>query len=273
MNSGDTVSGVIRVNLSKIDPTLANKLMATDTTVLDSNYLFVKYFKGLYITTDRVSGKGAIVSFNPSSLNTQMGLYYHNDTVDSLSFVYVYGTGMAYANHYTHDYTQGSAELQHQVLQKDTLIGLQQYYVQGLSGIKTIIKFPNIRKLARLGKIGINEAKFILPGKELKPYYGAPTTLNLLKITSDTSFSTLTDQNEGANYFGGTYDSTSNSYQFRITHYIQSLVSDTTQDDRGLLLYISGGTIYPNRFVFNGPEPVSDTLSRTKLELLYTKFN
>lgn len=272
-NGTDTVNGVIRVNLNKIDPTLANKLMATDTTDLDSNYLFINYFKGLYVTADLVSGKGALVSFNPASLNTQLGLYYHNDTVDSLSFYYVYGTGMAYANHYAHDYTKGSTELQQQVLQHDTTLGLQQYYVQGLSGIKTIIKFPNIRKLARLGKIGINEAKFILPGKEVNPYYGAPTTLTLLKITSDTSYSTLTDENEGTNYFGGTYDSLSNSYQFRITRYIQSLVSDTTQDDRGLLLYISGGTIYPNRFIFNGPEPVSDTLSRTKLELLYTKFN
>ncbi|MBN2616035.1 MAG: DUF4270 domain-containing protein [Bacteroidales bacterium] len=273
LGAADTVKGVIRVNLSKIDPGLANKLIQTDTTDLDSNYLFVKYFKGLYITSDLVSGKGAIVSFTPSSVNTQMGLYYHNDTVDSLSFFYVYGTGMAYANHYAHDYTKGSTELQQQVLQNDTVLGQQQYYIQGLSGIKTVIKFPNVKKLARLGKIGINEAKLILPGKEVLPYFGAPTTLTLLKIASDTSYSTLVDETEGSNYFGGTYDSISNSYQFRITHYIQSLVSDTTQDDRGLLLYISGGTILPQRFIFNGPEPVNDTLSRTKLELLYTKFN
>ncbi|MBN2637546.1 MAG: DUF4270 domain-containing protein [Bacteroidales bacterium] len=268
----DTLTGVIRINLSKLHPDLADKLINTDTTDLDSNYLFVKYFKGFYITADLVNGEGAIVSFSPSA-KSQLGMYYHNDTVDSLSFFYAYGIGMAYANHYEHNYTLANNELQQQVVNHDTLLGQQKYYVQGLSGLKTIIKFPNIKKLAREGKIGINEAKLILPGYELNTYYGAPATLTLLQIVSDTSYSTLVDANEGTNYFGGTYDSLSNSYQFRITHYIQSLVSDTTQDDRGLLLYISGGTVSPERFIFNGPEPVSDTVARTKLELLYTKFN
>ena len=273
LQGSDTIRGVVRINLSDISKDLGNKLLHADTTVLDSNYLFVKYFKGLYITSDLVSGDGAIVSFNPATTSTVMFLYYHNQDQDSLSATYLYGTGMAYANHYKHDFSQANADFVKQIVQKDTLLGQTKYYVQGLAGVKTIIKFPDLIKLAREGKIGINEAKLVLPGNEPQPYFKAPTQLSLLKIASDTSFSSLADQNEGATYFGGTYKASTNSYEFHITHYIQSLVSDTTQSDRGLLLYINGGTVYPERFVFNGMTPENDTLNRTKLELIYTKLN
>ncbi len=269
--AGDTLKKVLRINLSKLSNTLAEKLMQTDTTVLDSNLYFKQYFKGLYITASPVSSGGALAAFYPLSSYTALTLYYHNDSTDSLQFNYAITDSCALFNHYKHDFSTGSSEFVNQVVQKDTSLGEQQFYVQGLGGVETILKFPNLKNLARLGKtVSINEAKLVLPGFESTPTFGEPSSLSLIKIASDTSFSILNDQLEGGAFFGGSYNSSTNSYTFRITHYIQSMIQDTTQQNLGLILYVPNNAVTPQHFIFNGPKPVSDTLSRAKLELLYT---
>ncbi len=272
MAAGDTLKGVIRINLSKLSNALAEKLIQTDTMYLDSNYLFIHYFKGLYFTASQVNSGGALASFIPISTNTMLTLYYHNDSTDSLQFHYAISDSSAIFNHYDHIYSSGSPEFVNQVVQKDTLLGQKQFYLQGLGGIQTVLKFPNIKKFARMGRISINEAKLVLPGFEPKPYLGEPASLSLVQITSDTSYRILTDQMEGGTYFGGAYKASTNSYTFRLTHYIQSLVQDTTQQNNGLLLYVTNDAITPQRYIFNGHQPASDTLSRAKLEILYTKL-
>lgn len=268
----DTIKNVLRFSLSNLSKALGNQLLHADSTVLDSNAYFVKYFKGLYFKTNVVTSGGAIASFAPSTASTVLTLYYHNDSTDSLKSYYVINGSMAMFNQYEHDFHQGNPDFVNQVVNKDTLLGQVKYYVQGLGGLQTIIKFPNIKKFARLGHIAINEAKLVLPGFEPQPYWGAPSSLSLLKITSDTSYSVLIDQLGGGAYFGGSYKASTNSYVFRITHYIQSLIKDTTQQNRGLLLYIKNGAATPQRFIFNGPQQKIDTLARTKLELIYTKL-
>lgn len=271
MAAGDTLKGVIRINLSKLSNALAEKLIHTDTTYLDSNYLFIHYFKGLYFTADQANSGGALASFVPISTNTMLTLYYHNDSTDSLNFHYAVSDSCAIFNHYEHNFTSASPEFVNQVVQKDTLLGQKQFYLQGLGGIQTILKFPNIKKFARMGHISVNEAKLVLPGFEPQPYLGEPASLSLIQITSDTSYSILPDQLEGGSYFGGNYNASTNSYTFRLTHYIQSLIQDTTQQNVGLLLYVTSDATTPQRYIFNGPQPASDTLSRAKLQILYTK--
>jgi hypothetical protein len=123
-----------------------------------------------------------------------------------------------------------------------------------------------------MGRISINDAKLVLPGFEPQPYLGEPASLSLVQITSDSTYSILKDQMEGGTYFGGAYKASTNSYTFRLTHYIQSLIQDTTQQNNGLLLYVTSDAITPQRYIFNGNQPASDTLSRARLEILYTKL-
>ncbi len=269
----DTLTRVVRFNLSNLNTALGDKLLQTDTAALDSNAIFIKYFKGLYLKTDQVTSGGALPSFSSYTPSTALILYYHNDSTDSLHYTYYLNNTSATINQYQHVFSDGNSAFNKQIVQKDTLLGEVNYYTQGLAGVKTIIKFPDIKKLARLGLVGINEAKLILPGAEPQPLFGAPYKMSLIKILTDTSFQTLVDEAEGANYFGGAYKVSTNSYEFRITHYIQSLLKDTTKVQKGLILYIGNGVVNPKRFVFNGPKPVSDTLAKTKLEILYTKIN
>ncbi len=266
----DTVKGVVRFNLSRLSPALGNKLLRADTTVLDSTALFLNYFKGLYLTVDPANNIGALASFSVNSYKTYLTLYYHNDDKDSLQFNFVISPVTAHFNRYDHDYSIAEPDFIKQIVNRDTTLGQKRFYVQGLAGVQTIIKFPHIRDLNKLGKVGINEAKLILPGAESTPFLEPPAHLSLIKLNKDHTYSKLPDEDEGPDYFGGYYNSTTNSYSFRITRYIESLVKDSTKADYGLVLYVNSGAIDPKRFVFNGPEFKGDSTRRAKLDILYT---
>ncbi len=266
----DTVRGVLRINLSHLSTALGDKLLNADTAILDSNQLFMDYFRGLYLKVDKVNSGGALASFVTNTPKTSVILYYHNDEKDSLQYSYVLSSAMARINHYEHDFSNADPDFIKQVVNGDTALGQEKFYVQGLAGVKTVIKFPHVRDLNKLGKVGINEAKLILPGAESTPYLDPPPQLALIKIDSDSSYSKLPDENEGPDYFGGIYNSNTNSYSFRITRYIESLIKDSTAVDRGLVLFVKSGSVNPKRFIFNGPEFKGDSARRAQLNILYT---
>jgi len=266
----DTIRHVVRFNLSHISTALGDKLLNADTAILDSNELFMNYFRGLYIKVDPVSSGGALAAFITNTTRTVLTLYYRNDTADSLQYNYVMNSAMARINHYHHDFSQGDADFVKQVVDGDTTLGQKKFYVQGLAGVRVIFKFPHVRDLCKQGTVGINEAKLILPGAENTPYLDPPPSLTLVEITSDTTYSVLPDETEGSDFFGGVYDSINNTYTFRITRYIESLIKDSTLVNKGLALYVKNSSISANRFVFNGPEFSGDSARRAQLNILYT---
>ncbi|GMT45920.1 MAG: hypothetical protein IEMM0006_1752 [bacterium] len=270
LNKLDTLKNVLRINLSHLSNALGNKLLNADTTILDSNLLFMDYFRGLYLKTDPVSSGGALASFLTGTRKTILMLYYHNDTADSLTYAYVLSASTAKINHYRHDFNVADQAFKNQVINGDTTLGQKLFYIQGLAGVKSVIKFPHIRDLNKLGKVGINEAKLILPGAETPPFLGAPAELSLIRIKNDSTYAILPDESEGANYFGGKYNAADNSYSFRITHYIESLIKDSTKVDNGLVLFIKSGVLYPERFIFNGPQFAGDSTRRARLDIFYT---
>jgi len=83
----------------------------------------------------------------------------------------------------------------------------------------------------------------------------------------------MPDYNDGVSYFGGTYEAESNRYVFRITKYIQSVISDSTTVNYGLYLLVNAGSINPESFIFEGFKPSVDTADRMKLEILYTDLD
>lgn len=267
---GDTLPPMLRVNLSG-NPTLANKLLDASAADLENNNAFQEYFNGLYIVCDQVGSNGSILYFNLLETFSKLTIYYHNDSTDNLFFNFLINSNCAWVNKYEHDFTTGSSEFKQQVVNGDTALGKQQFYVQGLAGVRSIIKFPFVNNWNELGNVAVNEAKLFLTGSENPPYLGAPEQLVLFKINEDGTYTLLDDYvNNSINYFGGVYKSSSNQYQFRITQYIQDRISNPNEPDYGLYLNVFGSSINPQRFIINGDQPVSDTVSKLRLEIVYT---
>ncbi len=269
----DTVSAALRINLSNINPGLADYLINIDTVLMDSNDVFIDYFKGLYVTTDQVTDGGSLVNFDLFSNSSKITLYYHNDEEDSLDFDYPITVITQYASKYEHDLTVGSPDFVQQVVQEDTALGNNKFYVQGIAGVASVIKFPNMKSWNDIGNIAINEAKLVLPGNTEDTLYSPPVKLALASISPDGTYDFVPDESSGSDqYFGGEYKASTRSYTFRITRYLQSLIDDPTVENNGLYLIVRGGSIYPNRFVFNGTAPESDT-TKLHLEIIYTELD
>lgn len=265
----DTIPPVLRLNLSDINPELGQKLLDADSADLENTETFREYFAGLFVQSQAITEEGTIIYFGLTSQYSMLSLYYQNDEEDSLRYDFIITSATAAVNKYEHDYNSASSDFQAQILNGDTAKGQQQFYVQGYGGVQSLIKFPHVKDWAKKSNVAINEAKLILPGYDGDEFFGAPGQMSLLSINDDGEGEPLIDQAEGDAYFDGFYNKSSNSYEFRITRYIQSLISDTTLPNKGLYLYVFGGSVHPERFIFKGNDMDADSTG-IKLEILYT---
>ena len=266
----DTIKGIIRINLSSRSEALGNKLLNAPADAMEEIESFQQYFKGLYLITEPVDSKGVMLYFDLPSHFSNLTIYYRNDEQDSLKYQYPITITCARINRFEHNYFFADPSFKQQILEGDTTLGNEKVYAQGFSGVKTVITIPFIRNFKKLGTIGINEAILELPGAPDNDFFDAPDRMALVQRLEDGVYDLLPDQIEGEEYFGGRYNASQNKYEFRITRYIQSLLLDSTVVNNGFYLFTTGGSVDPSRFIFNGPHPSSDTLSRMRLKIVYT---
>ncbi len=275
--NGDTLDPMIRIRLSDLSTELMDRLIHADSSDLDSNVSLKKFFKGLYLIGDPVASGGAVSYFSLTSTNSFLRLYYKNDEEDSLYYTFYITSGDEHYNVFNHNnYQNADPVFVSQVVQKDTLLGTNTLYMQSMCGVKTRIRFPNLINYPDfLGKnIVINEAKLFLTGTETPTIYTPPAQLALVSDDGDGSYTILNDQLEGSSYFGGTYKSSVNEYQFRLTRYVQDmLINGKGRDDYGLLLFVVGASGKADRWIFNGTNPETDTLKPLRLQIVYTVVN
>lgn len=267
------VGAIQRFDLGAYNPNLGNKLLSADTSIMSNTNEFRDFFKGLYLITEPIQQDGILLRFDLVDIKSGLILYYKNDTVDSLSYKYGVSAITPRVSRYENNYLNAASDFKAQTLYGDTALGAQKFYTQGFSGVRGIIKFPFLREWARRGNIGLNEAKLVFTGFEAEPYQDPPAALLLVKANEDGTQSILEDQYEGESYFDGVYRSSSNEYIFRITNHLQSLIADTNLVDYGLFVYPNASSINPKQFIFNGNQPVNDTVKPFRLEIVYTDFN
>jgi len=240
------------------------------------NDAFKAYFKGLFITADDARGLGHLVYLGINKSTTSgVYFYYHNDTETSQTFRLLVEDDCARANQFNHrNYSNASAQIRNQVINHDTALGANQLYLHPGGGINTYVKFPKVREQFKNRRVVINRAELVITNliPNMKGFY-VPLQITMAANSSTGTYLFLPDDaiTEGADYFGGVYSSTTNEYRFRITRYIQHLIN-STDDDYGLTMFISGRAIYGNRLIFAGYHP-NISLSKSKpfrLELSYT---
>jgi hypothetical protein len=271
----DTLLPHLRINMGELTSELITKLLSIPSDTMATNESFLNYFYGLYITVEPVNSQGQVIYFDLLSSITRMTMYYHNDSDDSLAFAYVINSNCARFGHFDHDYSFADASFKAQVLDKDTTLGNQTCYVQSLAGVKTFLRFPNLRNYYANGKIAVNEARLFIKGYEIDPYLQAATNLIMVKKTDTGGYAILEDQLEGSDYYGGDYNEDDNGYWFRITMTVQDLMrADTLVNDNGLEIYMSGGAVNAERILLTGTDPQSPALpeDRFRLVITYTKL-
>jgi hypothetical protein len=268
----DTLPPTLRINLSNIYPDLGEKILNADSNDLSNNENFIKFFKGLYIVAGEVTNSGSIFTIDFTAHGSKLALYFSNDEEDSLLYnFYVAATASPRINTYKHNYSIGSQDFVQQVVNGDTLLGGQKFYIQGLGGVKAIIKIPDLRQNDSIdfSKVAINEVKLFLPGIKKSDY--PPEKLALVRVLEDGSYAPMTDEYEGVAYFGGDYEEGSNRYVFRISRFVQKLISDEDYPNYGLYLFVAGASYKPNTFTFKGNN--YDDFSGMHLDIIYTFVN
>ena len=268
-SDGKKLYGTLRITLNA---NFGNAVMnPPDTSYLNSNTKFVEYFKGITIRADEqnTKGAGAIVSYSVPADLSRIVMYYHSDE-DTTSFTFPISTGCNRFQNYDHNgYAEAMPSLRQQ-LQGDTTLGQQFLFAQGLAGSKIKIVFPYLNKWIPSDKIVINDAQLIFGNGSVSTKFTNPGYLYLRTAGAGgtTNPGDIVDLTEGSAYFDGAYNSSSNSYRFRITRYIQQVLLGE-QANFGLHLIVPSAEYNSSRLVLNG---TSSPQSDVKLYLRYTKI-
>lgn len=257
--------GVLRIPMAN---SIGDKLIANGP--YDNNTVFKEFFKGLHVTCDKNDIPASAISFNLNHSYSYLRVYYHNDT-DTLKYDFVVKSADVRFNHYTHDYTNSEIDF----YQTDK----QKLYVQGASGTRVWLKFPNLKSWADSlnNNIAINDARLILSsavdGNDT--LYQTPSKLVVAgaRFDADTSYVLIPDQLISAEYYGGVYNESDREVWFRITEYIQKIVKDGDYANTdGLFIYVDQGSLMPHRWNFHSA--LSDsTDKRVRLDIVYSLIN
>ena len=228
-----------------------------------SNEDFVKFFKGIYLTTELNSGDGCLYALNLISSRSKMVLTYK----DTCTFDFIIGEYAAKINLYSHDYTNADSELKEAIDNPDQ--PSKYCYIQGLAGLKTKIKFPELTNLFDSTNIIINKAQLKVTIKEgsQSDKLPSPKAMSMTKILSSGLFDFLEDYKSNSKYFGGQFDDSDNSYTFNIPLHLQSL--QLGEPDNGIYMVANDNRIVPYRAMLYGGDHEDYSV---KILVYYSKY-
>lgn len=141
----------------QLTPAFASKLINLPDTALKSNPEFLKKIKGLYITCDDYVGMGGALYY----LNYQviMSLKYSikvNGLDSIFTSTFATGTFSARYNHFDHFNHAGASILP---LINDTTVQNPVFYLEGLGGVRGLIKFRGAKEWAKKMPLAIHRAE------------------------------------------------------------------------------------------------------------------
>lgn len=270
-DSVDFWGGKVKPHLRlALDKSLGDEIVSmSGQTELSNNNEFLKFIKGFYITAEQKSNGGGFVYTKLLNDFSRVTLYYHNDDEDSLFEYFLINQNCAYYNYFDHfGYQNAAPEFQNQVVNKDTLLGMQQLYLQSMSGIRTYMDFPFINNLKENNQLAIHKAELLVNISDLSDTlnYPAPKQISVVGINNEGNNVYLIDFAEGQGFYGGAYKESNNQYVFNITHTIQQMLLGTS-NLYGLRIIISGETVIANRLILQGNKTATNN---TRLRLYYT---
>jgi hypothetical protein len=211
-------------------------LFNASTTTLANNSLFQNMVKGLYITLDKskTTGPGGVFMIKSDTL----AVYYRANNGSTIDTAVVNLPVSHIAAQVKHTYSATiQAELNNNTSTRGTV------YLEGLSGLRAKISFPNLlvnlrnNLLKKDSDIVLNRAELVITsvaGTDI-PYKPAPR-LTMYRLDLAHQRMVVEDANigdvrsGGPGVFGGYYSPTLKNYHFIVTAYMQDLLSNKTVD-------------------------------------------
>jgi hypothetical protein len=225
MRELDTYQTVIKV---PIDLSLGNRFLK-DSRNYPSKFSspgeFLKYFNGIYVTSDY--GNGTILNVTHSEIEFCYGTYLYSATSGGLRDSFVIGASyfpvtkeVKQVNRFEHPdlsyYLNPNND-------SDTL-----NYVFSPGGLYTRITIPN-SVFAKLSGSSVNSMKLKVRATQLDDSdYGMapPTNMLLIRESDSRNFFSRFEMNDGLNSVIATYDSDEECYTFDLSYYAQKMVRE-----------------------------------------------
>lgn len=270
--SKDTFYQLINIPL---DFSLAEKLFNADSLQMVNNDVFLEYFKGLYIETEKLTKKGGAIlsletvqqgSFNGSALV----LFYHNDSLKSkfdpkkdsvLLMPYIISSFSARVNQMEHEYSQAPFYVKlNQEINQDSLI-----YVQPTGGLKSRILIEDLSSWKDSVNIAINKAELIFQIDTIASQvhkFPPPSQMLFTVVDSIGKEFLPKDYVFNPSFYGGGLQK-DYTYHFNITQHVQEII-DGNAGNFGFYLTPAQKNNEANRVVLKG------STSKTGIRLIIT---
>ncbi len=255
-------------------------ILSGSETDFESSANFINYFKGLYVSTEDISGsQGTIYGFN--IYNSYMRVYFKNlrevpNATDTL-----------YATTLTLPITDNSARFNSpKFSQPENLISSSDYlYLQGIHGTKASIKMPDLNSWKDSTRVSINKAELVFKvasdSVEISKY-PLPYRLELVAVDNEGKKHFLRYSSYAGNIPNGLLNFKEKTYSFHIPEFLQDiadkkvtfnhfeLAAGTVEQRQSL----SGVTSYPGD-AKNTPSRVilyNSGKYKPTLKVTYTKY-
>lgn len=244
---------------------------------MTSTAAFQNIVKGLCIASVSHTGSvGYVLHSSMTSSLTGITLYYHNGGT-AAKYTFPCDKSCARFTGYTHNYEgSANADFVQEILNGDRSVGATTLFAQASGGIKTVIRFPNMKDAFKSlnNRVVVNKAELVICNVDPdEKYLVPPSGLSLQGVSTATGKTVYLPDDEyysSTSYFGGTYDSGKKEYRFRITKYVQDLILGNTGYADSVYLVVKGAGIRANRLVIGGTGRTDDR--RLRLELSYTTY-
>ncbi|NJO70344.1 MAG: DUF4270 domain-containing protein [Bacteroidetes bacterium] len=204
---------------------------------------------------------------------SKMTLYYKNDTKDSLKFHYYMLKRTVHADKYSHDFSGAGVETalqNNEFSQKVT-------YVQGMGGLATKFRIPNLSKWADLAPVSINKAELIIPvdQTQLNNTVGKniPPKLNLLAVSEEGKIQNI-EYGFGQTFLGGVYNKEKKVYIFNLAKHLQQIANGKLRNsgvENSDFLIVADGFTIGQTPTFSAVPLDFSSGKGVKLNIIYTK--
>lgn len=257
----DTTVQEIRI---KLDQAFAEKLFYADSLDMINNNVFLEYFKGLYVESQPVDRKGALVYLKPSA--SRLYLHYHNADSDSLAFLYSISSHSANVSAFEHDFSNAIfVDNLDQEVVEDTLL-----FIQPNAGTRAKINIPSLGLWADSTDYIINKATVTFHVDTLATdyqRYRIPSRLYLKYIDDEGEEAFPKDSEIANSYYGGFFNPFDAVYTFNITQHLQEVVGGNVEN-HGFYLVPSDRKGDASRVVLKG----SNSSEPIELKVTYTRY-